>query len=589
MKTRPLFIIILVILGTCAIAQQKPVHKHKYHVNEEGKLFWNKAEPVYLWASPTPDRPEHRLESKGQPEYTNPMYFDSEGLNYIRSRYAVDTATKEVIEPKLEIQFEVYSDGLAPKSKSSFNDSKYYYGQETRFYGPGLNVKIDAVDAVSGVENQFYSMNKTSYKKLVGPLSITKEGSYTLKYYAVDYVGNDEEEKEENFVLDVTPPFSDLNINGIAKNYIISTTSKMYLLVNDSLAGIKNTFYKLNDEEYKAYSGRNIKFAYLDDGEHNITYYSVDNVGNVEPERSFKFYLDKTAPLMVADVLGDRYIVGEKVYFSGRTKLKLTAVDNKVGVKETRYSIDGKEFETYQQPFYLPSISGEHIVRFYSVDNLGTQSAALEEETSADRESKSGYEEFKHNVSKVYVDLTGPALSNKFLGTYITRNDTVIIGPRNDVRLTASDPESGLQKITYSLDGELAETNYGDPFFVTNEGNHVLEYFGYDNVNNRNIKEVQFYVDATAPLIHLHLTHGSIGSRNNLPVYPAAVGVFLAATDARVGLKNIYYSLNGGAEIKYESVIKGLTPGKEAELSIRAIDILGNESKKTLKVFVNEQ
>lgn len=81
--------------------------------------------------------------------------------------------------------------------------------------------------------------------------------------------------------------------------------------------------------------------------------------------------------------------------------MKLTAVDNKSGVKEIRYSIDGKDFEVYDQPFYLPSISGAHTVRYYSIDNMANQTVGRK---------GSGYEEFKHNVSKVYLDLTGPSI-----------------------------------------------------------------------------------------------------------------------------------------------------------------------------------
>jgi hypothetical protein len=63
---------------------------------------------------------------------------------------------------------------------------------------------------------------------------------------------------------------------------------------------------------------------------------------------------------MSADVLGVRFIVGDRIYFSGRTKLKLTAVDKKLGVKEIKYFIDDMG-GAYSDPFYLPSKAGRHI------------------------------------------------------------------------------------------------------------------------------------------------------------------------------------------------------------------------------------
>ena len=146
---------------------------------------------------------------------------------------------------------------------------------------------------------------------------------------------------------------------------------------------------------------------------------------NKEEVKVFDFYFDKTAPIMAADILGDRFIAVDQVYFSGRTKLKLTAVDNKVGVKEIMYSINDEPYQKYEQPFYLPSVSGVHTVRYYSVDNLANKS-------TSDVKGSSSLE-FKHNVNKVYVDLTGPDISQRYQGRYHVSRDTVFINAETKI------------------------------------------------------------------------------------------------------------------------------------------------------------
>lgn len=552
-------------------------HSPKHYVGEDGRLYWNKSEPVYLFVSPVPDKPGHRLKSKTTEKYADPMYLDAEGLNYIRSKYAVDPETRVQVSPQTEIYYEIYADGIPPKTTVSLAKSSSSKRDGILYFGPGLEVSFSSTDLTSGVENIFFGTNGGKYVVFNdSPIALKNEGSYAYSYYAVDNVGNAEASNEKNFVLDITPPFTNLNINGLGKDNVISESSTMYFLISDSLSGVKNTFFKYDAGPMLPYEGGKLSVSALDDGSHTISYYSIDNVKNVEESRTFDFYLDKSAPLMVSDVLGDKFIVDKKVYFSGRTKLKLTAIDNKIGVKDIMYSIDGSEFKKYNQPFYLPSISGNHEISYYSVDKLDNR--------SNNAKSSGGYETFKHNVSKVYIDLTGPTLKKptfKGLSTY--KSDTLLIGPNSKINLSAYDPESGLKEITYSLNDQVVENSYDTAFTIIEEGIHKIEYFGYDNVNNRNKGAVTVFVDATPPEIYAHFTHGELRKRSDgHPVYPNEVGLFLAATDQRAGLSKIFYSINGQAEQFYDNMIFNFRDNFDFELRVRTLDLLGNESRKTL-------
>ena len=566
----------MLIAALCSHAQERTP---KSYVGKDGKLYWNKHMPLYLFIGSTPDKAEHMLENTSTPEYANPHYLDTEGINFIRSKDAFDIETQQIVEPRVEVMYEVYADGLPPLSQIALENAPRYASSGKVYFGKGLTATLSSKDQISGVEQVFYKLNSAAFSPYQSTVDMGTQGEYTLSYYAKDNVGNAEQTKSSSFIVDTTSPESNLNINGITDDNVISGGSKIYILTEDNLSGVRRTYYKFDSEDFKRYSdGSAINFGYLEDGTHTLTYYSDDNVDNTEAQKTLTFYFDKTAPLMAADILGDRFVVDDQVYFSGRTKLKLTAVDNKVGVKEIRYSIDGGDFDKYDQPFYLPSVSGEHTVRYYSIDNMENQSAS----------SAGGFEEFKHTVNKIYVDLTGPSLSNRILGQQTTRNDTLLIGPSSRIRLSASDGESGLKSVTYSINRETAENPYSDPFSITEEGPYTLEYFGYDNVNNRNVDEFFFQVDATAPDIFFQFTVGSINTREGLDVYPSDAGLFIAATDRKAGLANIYYSINGGAEKAYGNLINGLRRNKQHTIKARAIDRLGNESTSEVSFYIDK-
>jgi hypothetical protein len=212
----------------------------------------------------------------------------------------------------------------------------------------------------------------------------------------------------------------------------------------DPLSGVAGSSFRFDDQPFSRYTGNKLDLTSLEDGPHSMEYFAEDHVGNKSQTFKFDFYYDKLAPLTASDIIGDKFLYLDKVYFSGRTKMKLTAIDNKIGVKEIKYSIDNGNFLTYDEPFYLPSVQGNHTIKFYSVDRLSNQ--------------PSGAEEYKHNINLVYLDLTGPDINHSITGPSFKSANDVFIGPASYINLFGEDRQSGLQYLSYSLDGALAET-----------------------------------------------------------------------------------------------------------------------------------
>jgi hypothetical protein len=561
-KRLPLLLALLAwLLPWEAAAQEPQPHEKGAYVDSLNRYYQQADLPLYLYVSHKPDGKPTQLSDQDhadKPNAVEPIYLDGHGKHYFRHVDAIH---------KKEQNFVVYADGVAPESSIQFSGAPHYAKNGQHFYGKGLKVALSTRDEMSGIAGLYHSLNGEAYNAYA-VADFAKEGDFKYRYYAVDHVGNAESAKTSIFTVDLTAPKTYYNVVGINQEGVISTSTKIYLTAEDAVAGVAKTFYRLDDGEFRPYTDGNIPFAILPDGNHSITFYSVDHVDNKEQEQTFQFYLDKTAPIMSADVLGDKFVVGDKVYFSGRTKLKLTAVDNKAGIKEVFYAIDGTDFQQYQEPFYLPGVAGEHVIRYYALDNMQNQGAG---------NSSYRYDEYRHNVSKVYVDLTGPVLGFKYVGEQFQKGDTIYLSARTKIQLNATDPESGLQYIAYNLDGQGGEQTYSAPFSIEASGTHVVEFFGYDNVNNRNAERFTLVVDNTPPDIASQFSVSPAAQEGEVPVYPSYATIFLSATDTQTGYERITYSLNGAPEVVYAKPIQGLKKGEAYTLTIKAVDKLGNE------------
>ena len=562
-----------------ASAQEQLPTIQKSYTDSEGKLYWNKDKPVYLRISETPEGRGQLLKSKVSEKYTNPMYLDTEGLNYIRSNYAVDPETRKPIKPQKEILFEIYADGQAPISELNFKKAQRHRANDTLYYGPNLELDLKAKDKQSGIEQIFYAINNQEYAVYDAEIPMNKEGAYNVRYYAVDHVGNRGDVAEKSFLIDLQAPESFYNINGMTDDRIIGASSKIYITSEDNSSGVKTTNYKFDDETYKAYQGREISFTYLEDGLHTLSFYSEDEVGNIEKEQQLEFYFDKSAPIVAADILGDRFIANDIVYFSGKTKMKLTAVDNKSGVKDILYSINSDDFKSYKEPFYLPNQTGVHTVRYYSLDNMANNSQSSDEAMA---------QFYKHNVRKIYVDLTGPSLKYSFIGPSMKARNHTYISPETSIKFAAKDEVSGLQYITYSIDGAMEELMYDTTFKIPEAGYHKIEMFGYDNVNNRNVDVFEFIVDDVPPQIIANFSDVASVVKDGLNIYPSYTRLYLAATDQETGVEKMYYAINGGPKKLYNGIIQGFKKGKKYTIDVYAYDNLRNESQKTIEFIIEK-
>ena len=576
MNKRILILALTLWIGSNMVAQELIIPEKSFYVDSLHRFYTQTELPLYVQIASKPDDPKPinlpQSDFIDRPNAIIPLYLDGNGKHLLRHKDALHNT---------ENLFVVYADGTAPKSTSRFSGAPIHTANGKIYYGKNLTIHLNTSDDLSGVKAFLYSLNGEKYHAYLQPIAVNQEGDNLLKYYAYDNVGNVEKLNERPFIVDITPPNTVHKTEGLhLQGKVLSAASHIRLEFSDNLSGVASTRFAFNNETEKLYVGGNIKFDYLPEGENTLYFYSVDNVKNVEERKKFEFFYDKTPPILATDILGDRFIVDDRVYFSGRTKLKITAVDNKAGVKALRYAINDLDFKDYVEPFYLPSKQGIHIVRYYAIDSLDNATADLK---------NLRFEEFKHNTSKIFVDLTGPSLFYSFEGPNYTSRDTVFISDKTRICLNFTDAESGPKHLAYAKENNPAEINYTMPFTLDEAGWHTIQIVGYDNVNNRNQRIFGFVVDNEPPIIDFRFSVQPIGRREGLDIYPPFVSVYFAPHDNLSGVDRVSWSLNGSLEQVYQSRVSGFARGQKHKLVVTVSDKLGNTSSKSIEFFVNDK
>ena len=554
-----LFVILISVFGLTPhiSAQTQKEHEKSSYVDSLNRYYQHVDLPVYLYisTSPTNSNSKPLKEINGNNNTIEPIYLDGPGIHHLRHM--------DAIHNKIDV-FHIYGDAKAPVTKLKTSVTPSYKTKEgVLYFGKGFNIDLNSKDDMSGVKQVYISVNGSEYIEYSGTKYFNESGDYIIQYYAVDNVGNIEKPNKYIFTIDHTPPKTFHNVVGIASGKVISMATRIYLDKEDNGAGVKSTYYHFDNEPQKLLTGREIPFKQLDNGEHTLYYWSEDRVNNEEEKQSFSFYLDKVAPIASMDMLGDKFVVNDKIYFSGRTKVKLTAVDNRTGVKELKYSLNNSIYQDYVEPFYMPNKAGLYTIKYYAVDDTDNRSDG----------------EDMHSRGVIYVDLSGPALNYKLEGPIFKKGNDLYVGAKTRFSISGKDMESGLQYLAYTINNG-DEIRYENPFSIGDVGGeYAITYIGYDNVNNRNQYKLKLMLDAIGPTIDVkYSSEPESEAKNKEKIYPSYVRLFISATDAQTTVASIVYSINDGKEVAYNSPIKGFEPNKRYVMKIKAKDVLENES-----------
>lgn len=582
------------------IAQDPPVLKAKIY-QEGDKIFVQKQLPIYLSIRSSEDGENFNLNSTQNPSDASPMYFDTEGVNYIRSRWAVDPETKAYTIPRREVLLPVYADGLAPVTSINFDKIKDMKKQgATLLSNSPLNVIFESSDALSGVDSTYVSINGSAYNTLTNnQTTLADENKFMLDYRSSDNVGNLENANKLSVILDFTSPVSSHEIAGNHIENILSGEASLLLSLTHPE---KTNYYKQSGEikyiidgaSEKKYIGANsILMRYLAEGDHKISYQSVDFVNNVEKTKTYSFFVDKSAPQITISY-DNSYTKNQTVFVSGQTEFQLDAFDNKAGVENIYYNIDGKEFAVYDgEPFQLNSNNGKTTIAYYAVDKVGN---------SNKKDSRLNLRQ------QFFVDRNMPIMIEKIIkGSSFFLRNTTFVNAETKIGVIATDGNgAGVKEVKYLVDDsndvldpedvkkmKLYDATTGAGVETLPEGSHAFTFYAIDHVANQGKLKVPFSIDNKGPEIDIDFGVKEIASRmdsngKEIAVYPKTVVVFINATDDYVGYKQMFYKINGGKELLYTTPLGSFKKGENYTIEVRALDNLGNESINQFSFGIDE-
>jgi len=257
---------------------------------------------------------------------------------------------------------------------------------ESGWFIDDVTVTLSARDVTSGVNYTMYKINDSDWEKYNESFVITKDGTYTISYYSVDLAGHKEINRTAILKIekDDDPPITEHDFSGIVgKNDWYVSDVMVTLNAEDNAAGVASTHYKLDDDiEWQNYTGL---FYVTEDGDHTIMYYSVDNVGNVEDNKSAPFKIDKTSPTIVLDAEG-----------AGSTwLLKANVSDEHSGIDKVEFFVAGGYLgNDTSEPYeweYTGARRGD-IAQAIAYDNAGNLKISNEKESqSQDQDAFIGY------------------------------------------------------------------------------------------------------------------------------------------------------------------------------------------------------
>ncbi|MER6944715.1 Ig-like domain repeat protein [Nonomuraea sp. NPDC000554] len=339
-------------------------------------------------------------------------------------------------------------------------------------YVGSATVTISATDTESGVDTVEYSLDNGAFTAYSAPVSINQVGAHTVRYRATDKAGNTSTVGSVTFTVvtpqekDTTPPQVTAQVAGEKDkdgNYVGSAT--VTISATDTESGVDTVEYSLDGQPFAVYTQ---PLAVGQPGRRTVTYRATDKAGNTSTVGSVTFTVvtpqekDTTPPQVTAQVAGEKDKDGNYV---GSATVTISATDSQSGVDTVEYSLDNGAFTAYSAPVSI-NRAGAHTVRYRATDKAGNTSTV-------------GSVTFTV-VTPQGEDTTPPQASARITGNQDWAWNYV---GSATVTISATDTESGVDTVEYSLDGQPFAV-YTQPLTVGQPGRHTVTYRATDKAGN---------------------------------------------------------------------------------------------------------
>lgn len=439
------------------------------------------------------------------------------------------------------------------------SDGAYWTGTGFGGFSP---YSLDAALLTPGATSTSWSL----------PLPLPPDGQYVVDVTAKDGAGNDSAptpSSTSTFVVDTVGPVTALTTAPPASNgangWFRRSSVEVSLTASDPApgSGVAATSYEVDGEGNQVFTG---PVTIATQGEHTVTFRSVDAAGNVGPAGTAHIALDDVAPV-TSLTLTPPAPDGADGWYRTAPTFTLAAADATSGVATTWYRIDGGQATEYGgDPVSLPD--GHHAVSYWSTDVAGNTEAV-------------------RTTAEISIDTLAPSAALATQPATPDGTDGWFRQPGVTFTLDASDATSGIASRLFAVDGGATRT-YTQPVTLSGPGDHVVRYWALDAAGNAGLPLVaHLKLDAVAPSTTATTTPAAPDGSNGW-FTRAGVTVALAATDATSGVASTSFAVDGGPAQGYSGPVSVAGPGSHS-VAYWSTDAAGNvEATKTLTVELDD-
>ena len=385
------------------------------------------------------------------------IHLQEDGIHVLRY-YSTDMAGN--VESYAEATVKI--DRSGPTSQIIINRTEAVYG----WYGSEVRASIESGDAMSGLNQSYYRMDGGNWMLADGSFVIG-EGKHLVEWYAIDLAGNPGDHHSQAVNLDLSPPETDHRLTGTGGSggWFLTNVS-LELEAYDGLSGLNRTWFRLDGAPWDEY-GSEIRVE--GEGTHLVSFYSIDLIGNIEPQENLTIRIDLKAPITAYMRSGS---LGAGDWLVTPANLSFSSSDGVSGLGSTTYRLDEGDWTTYQAPFWV-NTSGRHIIEFHSIDRAGNTEPM--------------------NSLHLDVDLSPPMVRCNEGGRVFNTRAPVI-------SWQAEDNTSGIYIIEIGVDGgamRYAGPNSSLGLQNLADGTHEVRLRATDQAGNSAVQVVQFRVDTS--------------------------------------------------------------------------------------------
>lgn len=263
-------------------------------------------------------------------------------------------------------------DASAPQTRAEIQGF-FYKVKNLMFVNSGSRIALESQDSLSGIDTIEFQINSgpiTTYREPIPPMG----QEMTLKFRAVDHVGNAEAWKSLVIQQDTHPPRLAVEIKG---KHIFST-GKVFGVpglaitwsAQDADSGLAEVSVAQDGTNFQVATGREIRFDRP--GEYRVAVRARDQVGNLEESNPYIIAIDQSGPVSELKTTNP-WIEKEGVFVTGTpNRIEISARDEGAGLDHIEVSSDGRNFTTMKESLDVSQWRSDAQAFYYrAVDRLG--------------------------------------------------------------------------------------------------------------------------------------------------------------------------------------------------------------------------